>query len=172
MDGWIVVRTKLDSKQLDIDLKNAEKKLQQYEREAEKLTKLQVNAKIELQPYEEQILLIREMTDEANKYAFSAEQITDNLKEEEKQIVELSHQYSKQITNLEQINQQIKENAQNQQFIKNEIKEINANLTQTQAYDDIKENIDDVGKSVTKILKKSYKMGIGSFWNTYSLYGD
>ena len=64
MDGWVIVGTKLDSKQLEKDLKDAEKKLQQYERESEKLTKQKVKVEIDLQPYEEQKRLIKETTDE------------------------------------------------------------------------------------------------------------
>ena len=63
MDGWVIVGTKLDSKQLEKDLKNAERRLQQYEREAERLTKSKAKAEIDLQPYEEQKRLIKESTD-------------------------------------------------------------------------------------------------------------
>ena len=39
MDGWVTIGTRLDSKQLQKDLRSAESELKQYEREAERLTK-------------------------------------------------------------------------------------------------------------------------------------
>ena len=38
MDGWVVIGTKLDTKQLEKHLKSSERQLRQYEKEAEKLT--------------------------------------------------------------------------------------------------------------------------------------
>ena len=48
MNGWVVIGAKLDKKQLERDLRDAENDLKRYEREAEKLAtqKFEIEAKI------------------------------------------------------------------------------------------------------------------------------
>ena len=138
MDGWVVVGTKLDSKQLEKDLKNAEKKLQQYEREAEKLTKSKAKAEIDLSSYEEQKQLIKQTTNNALQYAQTEQEVTKQLEIEKTQLEELNTKYSKQLNNLDDINKKIKENAKNQGLVTNEIEETNKKLQQAKGISSIK----------------------------------
>ena len=131
MDGWVIVGTKLDSKQLEKDLRQAERKLQQFENEAEKLTKAKAKAEVDLAPYEEQKRLIQDMTDERNRYAQTEAEVTNNLNLEKVQLNELNEKYSKQLNNLEEVNQKIKENAKNQALVKTEIQDTNKKLVQS-----------------------------------------
>jgi hypothetical protein len=50
MDGWVTIGAKLDSKQLEKDLKNEQSKLEKFEKDAEKLTqqKIDIEAKIQI----------------------------------------------------------------------------------------------------------------------------
>ena len=75
MDGWVIVGTKLDAKQLEKDLKNAERQLSQYEKEAEKLTETKAKVEVDLTEYEKQKKLIQDATDEALKLAQTEEQV-------------------------------------------------------------------------------------------------
>ena len=158
-DGWVIVGTKLDNKQLERDLKNAERRLQQYEKEAEKLTKAKAKAEIDLQPYEEQKRIIQEMTDEALKYAQSEQEVKRQLEIEKIQLEELNQKYSKQLGNLESINNKIKENTKNQELMKNQIKETGDKLKQAR----IKDNIEDIGKSTSNVIKKIGKWALAIF---------
>lgn len=124
MDGWVIVGTKLDSKQLEKDLKNAEKRLQQYERESEKLTKQKVKVEIDLQPYEEQKRLIKETTDEMLSKSQTEEQVKNVLEIEQMQLDDLNSKYSKQLDNLNSIDKKIQSNVKNQELMKNQIDEI------------------------------------------------
>ena len=124
MDGWVIVGTKLDSKQLDKDLKNAEKKLQQYERESEKLTKQKVKVEIDLQPYEEQKRLIKETTDEMLSKSQTEEQVKNVLEMEQMQLDDLNSKYSKQLDSLNSIDKKIQSNVKNQELMKTQIDEI------------------------------------------------
>lgn len=124
MDGWVIVGTKLDSKQLEKDLKDAEKKLQQYERESEKLTKQKVKVEIDLQPYEEQKRLIKETTDEMLAKSQTEEQVKNVLEMEQMQLDDLNSKYSKQLDSLNSIDKKIQSNVKNQELMKNQIDEM------------------------------------------------
>lgn len=162
-DGWVVVGTKLDSKQLEKDLKNSERKLSQYEKEAEKLTKLKAKAEVDLEPYEEQKRLIQEMTDEMNSYAQTAEEVSNNLAIEQSQLEELNVKYSKQRENLDEINKKIQENAKNQAIVKQEIQRTNEQLGNAKNFDSIKGAIAEIGKSTGKAIKSVAKWALAIF---------
>lgn len=157
MDGWVIVGTKLDSKQLEKDLKNAERRLQQYEKEAEKLTKAKAKAEIDLQPYEEQKRIIQEITDEALQYAQTEQEVENQLKLEKTQLEELNQKYSKQLGNLESINNKIKENTKNQSLMKNQIEETRKKTS------DLNIDLDKVSKSTSNTIKKVAKWALAIF---------
>ena len=163
MDGWVIVGTKLDNKQLEKDLKNAEKRLQQYEKEAESLTKTKAKADIDLQSYEEQKRLIQEMTDEMNQYAQSEQEVTNNLNNEKIQLEQLNEKYNKQLNNVEKINKKIQENAKNQALLNAQIGELNAKLGNVKGYNSIKNSIEGIGKSMNNTLKKVVRWGLAVF---------
>ena len=162
-DGWVVVGTKLDSKQLEKDLKSAERRLQQYEREAEKLTKSKAKAEIDLSSYEEQKKLIKETTDDALQYAQTEQEVTRQLEIEKTQLEELKTKYSKQINNLDDINKKIKENAKNQGLVTNEIEETNKKLQQAKGVSSIKDVMENVNKSTSNAIKKVGKWALAIF---------
>ena len=162
-DGWVVVGTKLDSKQLEKDLKSAERRLQQYEREAEKLTKSKAKAEIDLGSYEEQKQLIKQTTDNALQYAQTEQEVTKQLEIEKTQLEELNTKYSKQLNNLDDINKKIKENAKNQGLVTNEIEETNKKLQQSKGISSIKDVMNDVNKSTSNVIKKVGKWALAIF---------
>ena len=163
MHGWVKIGTKLETKQLEKDLKNAEKNLKNYEKEAEKLNGQKEKAELDLKPYEDQKQLIKEMTDEMNRYAQNEQDVINNLKIENTQIDELNQKYAKQINNLEEIKTKIKENANHQSLVKKQVNELNAKLGNTRGYDAIKSKIDDIGKSMSNTVKKVVKWGLAVF---------
>ena len=162
-DGWVLVGTQLDSKQLEKDLKSAERRLQQYEREAEKLTKSKAKAEIDLGSYEEQKQLIKQTTDNALQYAQTEQEVTKQLEIEKTQLEELNTKYSKQLNNLDDINKKIKENAKNQGIVTNEIEETNKKLQQSKGINSIKDVMDDVNKSTSNAIKKVGKWALAIF---------
>lgn len=163
MDGWVIVGTKLDSKQLEKDLKSAERRLQQYEKEAERLTKAKVKAEIDLSAYEEQKQLIKQTTDDALQYAQTEQEVTRKLEIEKTQLEELNTKYSKQLNNLDDINKKIKENAKNQGLVTNEIEETNKKLQQAKGINGIKDVMDNVNKSTSNAIKKVGKWVLAIF---------
>ena len=162
-DGWVVVGTKLDSKQLEKDIKSAERRLQQYEKEAEKLTKAKAKAEIDLSSYEEQKQLIKQTTDNALQYAQTEQEVTRQLEIEKTQLEELNTKYSKQLNNLDDINKKIKENAKNQGLVTNEIEETNKKIQQAKGISSIKDVMDDVNKSTSNVIKKVGKWALAIF---------
>lgn len=154
MDGWVTIGTKLDSKQLEKDLKNAEKKLEQYERESEKLTEKKAKVELDLQEYEKQKAIIKQTTELNMKFASTEAGKQKVINEENQAMSELNNKYSKQLNNLETINKKIKENANNQGLVKSEIEETNNKLKQARGFDNIKGSVDNIGKSVQGVTKK------------------
>lgn len=162
-DGWVTVGTKLDTKQLEKDLKSAERKLTQYEKEAEKLTETKSKAEFDLKAYEEQKRLIMEATDQENQLAQTEAEVLSNLKQEESLLQELNNKYSKQLTNLDNVNKKIKENALNQQLVSNEISETNQKLKQVKGAEGVKDVFKNIGKETDKAIKKVGKWALSIF---------
>lgn len=153
MDGWITIGTKLDSSQLDKDLKQKEKELNRYEKEAEKLTTIKTKVEIDLKAYDEAKAKIQESTDETLKQAQTSEQVKWVLESEKAELEALNQEYAKPIGKLEATNQKLKENMINQSKIKNELKEINSEISKQKVLDNIKTKIDNVGISLQKSVK-------------------
>lgn len=163
MDGWVVIGTKLDSKQLEKDLKSAERRLQQYEKEAEKLTSQKAKIDLELSEYEKQKQLIQESTDKTLKKAQTEEQVNNVLNMENIELEELKSKYSNIFQKQSDINKKIKQNTNYQELLNNEISEMNTKLSKTKGFDKIKNSIDDIGKSTTNTIKKVSKWALAIF---------
>lgn len=163
MDGWVTVGTKLDTKQLEKDLKSAERRLKQYEHEAEKLTKAKAKAEIDLKPYEEERRLIQQITNEANQYAQTEEEVINNLNVEQSQMSELNVKYEKQLKAINDINAQIQENAKNQGLVTNEIEETNQKLNKAKGVGSIQDIMENVNKSTSSAIKKVGRWALAVF---------
>ena len=162
-DGWVIVGTKLDTKQLEKDLKLAQSELKQYEKEAERLTKTKAKAELDLQPYEEQKRAIHEQTNEFNQMAQTQAEVNHNLEIENNQLAKLEKKYAAQKESLNEVNHKILENAKNQALVNNEIDETNQKLTQARGYDNIKDIIGNIGKSTTDVIKKIGRWALAVF---------
>ena len=162
-DGWVVVGTKLDTKQLEKDLKASKQKLREYEREAEKLSTAKAKAEIDLKPYEEEKKLLRERTQEDLRLTKNSAQKAVFLKIEQKGIERINNKYASQISNLEQINQKIAENAKNQSIVSEEIKETNSQLEKARFFKNFNEGAEDAGKKIKNILKSTARWAIAIF---------
>lgn len=163
MDGWVVIGTKLDSKQLEKDLKSAERRLQQYEKESEKLTKTKVKTEIDLKSYEEEKRIISETTDEINKYAQTQEEVQKNLNFEKTQLEELNTKYSSQLKSLDEVNRKIKENAKNQALVKTQIAETTKQLNNSKGIVGLKDVMRDIGKETSKAIKNVTRWALAVF---------
>ena len=157
MDGWVIVGTKLDSKQLEKDIKSAERQLQQYEREAEKLVKQKAKVEIDLEPYEEQKRLIKETTDEMLSKSQTEEQVKNVLEMEQMQLDDLNQKYSKQLNSVDEINRKIDENVRNQSLMNSKINEMK------QKTRGISLDFSKVGKEMSKNIKKVAKWALAIF---------
>jgi superfamily I DNA/RNA helicase len=111
VDSWVIVGTKLDTKQLEKDLKNSEKMLKSYEKEAEKLTKAEAKAKTDLEPYREEIRLLEESVNESLAAAKNEDQRNFALKGVQQNLDDINEKYAKQISAYNEINQKLEENA-------------------------------------------------------------
>lgn len=162
-DGWIIVGTKLDTKQLEKDLKEETRRLEQYEKEAEKLTTAKAKTDEDLSSYYEELEIIKELTDEALKQAKTKEEIDIALETEQRQVGKLNEKYFEQLQNLSDINRKIEENAKNQGLVKTQIEETTKTLQSSRALDNTKASIDNIGVSIKKTIKKIGKWALAVF---------
>ena len=108
-DGTVTIGFKGDTKQLEKDINNAERKLQQYERETKKLTEKKAKIEIDVSNYEAAIELIKKRYDENLKFASTEEGVNRILKEEEEELKVINAAYEVSKEELNDINKQIKE---------------------------------------------------------------
>lgn len=163
MGGWVTIGTKLDTKQLEKDLKASERELTNYEKEAEKLASAKAKIEIDISDYEKEIAKIKAETDKTLSLAVTDEQAQQVLLEEEKTIEAINQKYSKQFQSLEEINGKLQENAHNQGLVKNQIEETTKKLNQVKGLDSIKGGIQSIGNSMEQIVKKAVRWGLAIF---------
>ncbi len=170
-DGWITIGTKLDSNSLDKDLRDSERKLKQYEREAEKLTKQKAKIDIDLSSYEAEKTKIQEETDEILKQANAEEQVNYILESEKIQLEDLETKYKKILDKNNEITKELEENISNQGLLNTKVSEMKEKLSQTQGYNEVKKSIDNIGNSMSSIIGKvaKWSLAIFSVRSAYSL---
>ena len=162
-NGWIIIGTKLEAKQLEKDLNNQKRKLEQYEKEAEKLATTKVKLEEDLSSYREELALIQETTDEFLKQAQTKEEVDNLLKLEQEEINNLNQKYSAQFEQLDNINLKIQENAKNQALVASEIEKTTNKLKKLKGFNDIKNSIDGIGKSMKQTIKQVGRWALAVF---------
>jgi chromosome segregation ATPase len=163
MDGYVIIGTQLDTKQLEQDLKNAKKELTSFQKEEEKLLKEKGKIELDLAGYDEEKTKIQANTDELLKKAETEEQITNVLNMENSELENLTAKYSKQFTSLEEINGKLKENQINQGLVNNKIDEANTKLSQAKGYNKVKEEINSINDKMSSVIKKVGKWALAVF---------
>lgn len=177
MDGWVTVGTKLDTKQLERDIKKSEKELENYKKNSEKLTdtKAKIEADVEIKGKE----LDRKIKEIENKAQIDIKAVTGGsissraIKEQKIQetaqlkINGLQQQYNEYLdkTNIkiDNIEQQIAENVSKQEVLNNQIDEMNEKLGKSKGLGNIKDTINQASNSMSGILKKVAKWSLAIF---------
>ncbi len=163
MDGWITVGTKLDTKQLEKDVKTAENKMKQYEKEAQKLAEQKAKINLDLSSYEKEKQKIKENTDLTLKKAQTEEQVTEVLEMENLELSKLSEKYSETFKKTEEIEKSISQNSNQQEILNNEIQEMNEKLSQSKGFENVKNSINQVSNSMSGVIKKVAKWSLAIF---------
>jgi len=176
MDGWVTIGAKLDSKQLERDLKSEKLKLEKFEKEAEKLAKqkIKIEAEIELKgkEFDRKIEEIKAKA-EAQKIGLgttTAKDITTREKIDataQAKINSLTQKYNQYLEQADSktvdINKKIQENAYNQGLVNNNIEKMSAELKKVSGFETIKGSVDNVGNSVEKVTRRIGKMALAVF---------
>lgn len=163
MDGQVIIGTKLDTKQLEKDLKIAERQLQQYEKEAEKLSQTKLKAESDLQSYEEEKKLLNEVHQEAMELAKTESERNTEIQEYNRLLEGLKQKYSSQLESLNNVNEKIKENTRNQGLTNNKVREFRDELNKAQGFSGIKNSIEDVGNSIERTIRKMSRWALSIF---------
>lgn len=174
-DGRVIIGCRLDSTQLEKDLKNSEKELQRYEKEAEKLTEAKAKAEIDLQPYEETRQKLKQIQEEYQNLQSKSLNIDTSTKEGlnsykamhtkiaqlvnemgtyQQEVIDSNAEYQKAKGNLEEINKKIEDNSSSQTILNDKIKETSQKLEQAKHFDSFKEGAKETVGSLQKTMKK------------------
>ena len=163
MDGWITIGTKLNTKQLEKDLKSTESKLKKLQDKDIELKEQRIKFKPDLDNYRKEMARIQSQFDKEMKTAktpFETQMVTDTFN---KQIDETNAKYQKTFDKLTIINQKIKQNHAEQGLLKGQVEDINSKLKQSKGWDGLKKSVNDVEKGMGKIVKKAVKWGLAIF---------
>ena len=180
MDGVITIGTSLDRKQLDKDLAKAEKDMEKFAKEGEKLTEKKAKLEIDVSEYYKELDKIKAKDEEIKRsiektkkeyeknssYSLNQQvgqdflkneiEITTSSREKEKavELDALNSKYSKQLSEINVINAKIKENnaLQAEQAIK-----IDKMKNKTKG---LYIDYDKAGNSISKLSKKIVKWGL------------
>ena len=163
MDGWITIGTRLDTKDLEKELKSAQRQLSQFEREEEKLLAKKAKIEIELQGLEQGKAEIRSATDEMLKQADTAEQVNNVLALENIELDNITQKYSKQTTELEEINQKLQENANNQGLVASRVEETNAKLQNSKGISNMSQGISNVADQTKNLIRQVGRWALAVF---------
>lgn len=171
MDGYITIGTKIDSKDLEGELKQLKRELSKYEKENQMLLKQKakieldtkeaeqkindINAKLEqIEVKKSSLALQRENAPKYSESYFEAVEQLNQLQIEESKYLgqhkETLDVIQKQETALSDINSKIEHNAKQQSLLKNEIIGVNNELRQQSTYDTISNKISGIIGKVTK----------------------
>lgn len=163
MDGKVVIGTELNTEQLEKDLKQAQRQLTQYEKEAERLTSSKAKIQVDLQAYEQEKQAIQEATDKSLEFVQTREQVDWVLDSEKMQLEELNQKYSKQLGQLSEIDKKIENNVAEQGVLKHKVEETTRELEKQKKIADIKNTINDVGKAMSGTISKVSKWALALF---------
>lgn len=163
MDGYVIIGTELDTKQLEQDLKNAKKELSQFQKEEERLLKEKGKVELQLSAYDEEKAKIKANTDEMLKKAETEEQVTNLLNMESIELDELTQKYSKQFTAIDGINDKLKNNQLQQGLINGKIDEANNKLMKAKGYENVKNQLGKISDKTSDVVKKIGKWALAIF---------
>lgn len=163
MDGYVIIGTELDTKQLEQDLKNAKKELSQFQKEEERLLKEKGKVELQLSAYDEEKAKIKANTDEMMKKAETETQVTNLLNMESIELDELTQKYSKQFTSLDGINNKLKDNQLQQGLINGKIDEANSKLMKAKGYENVKNQLGKISDKTSDVVRKIGRWGLAIF---------
>lgn len=172
MDGHLVIRTSLENKQLQKDLAKAKRDLEKFVNEEERLMNKKAKLEIDIESSKSKIQTLDNQIEELNKkianptrmsnaQTSKMEMQVDNLIQ--KQILE--NQKIEQKSNLlSQTNSKIAQNVSKQEKLNTEILKMNSKLKLPKA------DIESVGNSINKVIKKVAKWTLALF-GVRAVYG-
>lgn len=180
MDGKIVIGTELDTEELEKKLKEEEKLLKKYEKEAEKLTetkaKIEIEAELKSQNIENKIKEIQEKAriDVKGVGGGSGDYYSRKAKEEkinemaQLKVNQLTEEWERYLIDvddeIESINSKLKQNAVNQELVNKSISKTSIDLDKAnQEEEEFEYNSGKAGKSFSKLIGKASKLALAIF---------
>lgn len=176
MDGYLRIKTKLDSTELTKKLNEAKKELSKFKSDAEKLNnkKLSIEAKLNLDDAE-----YRQKLKEINqKKEIEIKTKSINGRIDDSTLSKINSKYDLQISSLgskmemsiikaddelKRIEDQISKNNEKQKALNSSIDEMNKKLANSKGNKELTENINNLGSSISQTIKKVAKLTLALF---------
>lgn len=163
MDGYVIIGTQLDTKQLEADIKNAKKELSQFQKEEEKLLKEKGKVELQLTAYDEEKAKIKANTEELLKKAETQSQVTNLINQENFELDKLTQKYSQQFGALDEVNDKLKDNQLQQGLINGKIDEANTKLSQAKGYENVANQIGKIKDKTSDVVKQVGRWALAIF---------
>lgn len=162
-DGWITIGTKLDTKDLEKQIRILERNLQKYDKETGKLLKQKVTIEADLTEIEKAKEALKASTDLDLEFAFSDERKQQVLKDYELQMKLFNEGVKQSNQELQETNQKIEQNNARIEKTKENILEIRQQIEQINQNSNIKDSVDNIGSSIQNVTKKVVRWGLAVF---------
>jgi DNA repair exonuclease SbcCD ATPase subunit len=166
VQGWITIGTRLDSKQLEKQLRQQKSELNKYAKDEEKLLsqKQKNDAKLEMMKQERE-LIDQQRREDMRRAKFESDEATRLFKQKDamttynNELAKLDSKYEKNIILENEIAQKIDVNRQQQKMLNDEIDKTTGELNK------IKQNksLEDTGDKIGKLVKKVGRWGMAVF---------
>lgn len=164
MDGWLTLGTRLDTKQLEKELKEQEEKLKEYEKEAEDILKQKSELEIDTTKAEKQVEDLNKKIEDLKKerekynktgfaYEYASEQITEAYNQQSSILEEINNRW-------DDINNKAEQNANNQALIRGQMQQTKNEMDKIKQIQDVDKQLDSIGKKTSSILKKIAQWGL------------
>lgn len=186
MHGWVTIGFKGDTKDLEKEIKRAENELKKFDSEAQKLTQEKIEIEVKTKDFEKDIAKLQEYKKEVDNLHQKLQSIDKNdpeysvkYRDAELQyrkmfekadnlnisLTERRSLYNQEKQQLEEIDKKIKTNTNNQELMKEKVKELNSELAKTKGvgFGDIKGQLENIGNSMSNVIHKVAKWGLAVF---------
>lgn len=173
MDGYVVIGTSLDSKQLDKDIAKAEKELQRYEKEAQRLTDTKAKLDIDTEKTGANLEKVLNKIEEIDATIADKKQMVFNFEGSDDyqklltQRSELNNKaeiYSSTLSNIErkqgEITVKMKENTMAQQQTNAALDQMQAKTGITKVFSGVSGQVNSIGNGVQSITRKVARWGL------------
>lgn len=179
-DGWIIIGGKLDTKQLESELRSMNRKLKSNDNETKQLLDKKANIEFNLANYDElkeRIANIRKKMKELNDFwnehnidpkeymqlELQYRRLEDRSVELSNELDKQSNQHQKHLDQLAEVELKLYDISKESENIRKNATSLNSELKKTRSIDQVSKSIDNIGKSLRRTIRNTARWALAIF---------